>query len=149
MPRQRRRGRKEKKDDKKVDAPIDTIDDLDQQQHQPDQPASMNHDQLDQDRKFRFTSYGRVEEEIMGYFKHVEETLDDPPFETAEGISIYLLSTSFYIHTNDNRSTSLCGCCIQWSRRQRITSCSQSHLFAYSWKAVDCIESIPIACLLW
>ena len=88
MPRQRRRGRKEKKDDKKVDAPIDTIDDLDQPQ-QPDQRSSMDHDQVDQDRKFRFTSYGRVEEEIMGYFKHVEETLDDPPFETAEGIFLY------------------------------------------------------------
>lgn len=99
MPRQRRRGRKEKKDDKKVDAPIDSIDDLDQQ-HQPDLPQSMNQDHLDQERKFRFTSYGRVEEEIMGYFKHVEETLDDPPFETAEGIVLHLSKHVYILISN-------------------------------------------------
>lgn len=34
---------------------------------------------------FQAAHFGEVDEQLLGYFKKVEETLDEPPFETGEG----------------------------------------------------------------
>jgi nucleolar protein 9 len=38
------------------------------------------------DQHFQAAHFGEVDEELLGYFKNVEQTLDDPHFETGEGI---------------------------------------------------------------
>lgn len=37
------------------------------------------------DQHFQAAHFGEVDEELLGYFKNVEQTLDDPHFETGEG----------------------------------------------------------------
>jgi nucleolar protein 9 len=37
------------------------------------------------DQHFQAAHFGEVDEELLGYFKNVEQTLDDPQFETGEG----------------------------------------------------------------
>jgi len=39
------------------------------------------------DQHFQAAHFGEVDEELLGYFKNVEQTLDDPHFETGEGMS--------------------------------------------------------------
>ena len=34
--------------------------------------------------------YGEIDSEILGYFKNVEETLDNPSFETSEGLFFFV-----------------------------------------------------------
>lgn len=38
------------------------------------------------DQHFQAAHFGEVDEELLGYFKNVEQTLDDPHFETGEGM---------------------------------------------------------------
>lgn len=41
------------------------------------------------DQHFQAAHFGEVDEELLGYFKNVEQTLDDPHFETGEGTCSY------------------------------------------------------------
>ena len=57
-----------------------------QQQNQPtpnthEGPAGI----VFNDQHFQAAHFGEVDEELLGYFKNVEQTLDDPHFETGEG----------------------------------------------------------------
>ena len=40
--------------------------------------------------------YGEIDSEILGYFKNVEETLDNPLFETSEGSFFFFLLFIFF-----------------------------------------------------
>lgn len=81
MPRTERKARPNKKRGKKGGKkeedvqPMEDIEQLEQQQ----QP------QETRDQHFQAAHFGELDEEMLGYFKNVEQTLDDPPFETAEG----------------------------------------------------------------
>jgi nucleolar protein 9 len=49
---------------------------------------------------FQAAHFGEVEEEMLGYFKNVEQTLDEPPFETGEGKNMnktFIDLTCFFI----------------------------------------------------
>lgn len=104
----RRRSDKNNKDEHKeeVEKNVDTQDqtaqdidmvdnnnmDQDQDQHQQ-RPSAI--DTMFNPQHFQAAHYGEVSEEMLGYFKNVEEKLNDQDFESAEGINI-LINT--YIH---------------------------------------------------
>jgi nucleolar protein 9 len=90
MARPERKGRVNKKRGKKggkKDAPVeDAAMDIDQQEQQPaEQKPTNSAGIVFNDQHFQSAHFGEVDEEILGYFKNVEQTLDDPPFETGEG----------------------------------------------------------------
>lgn len=120
MPRVERKGRANKKRGKKggkkeqaeeVDIPQDVSMDTPQQsQSTPNThegPAGI----VFNDQHFQAAHFGEVDEELLGYFKNVEQTLDDPHFETGEGNLFYSVPLVRKQNTNFiamNRSKTLC-----------------------------------------
>lgn len=91
MPRQRKRGGR---DQKKQNANGDTAP-MDETSQEPFNDAGMADQQQgfqgnNQEYNNSFNGHGQryeIDEQTLGYFKGVESTIDDPPFETAEGRS--------------------------------------------------------------
>lgn len=86
MPRTERQGRHNKKRGKKGSKKNDQIEAMEDVQ-QLNQQQEESH-QVEQ--HFQAAHFGELDEEMLGYFKNVEETLDDPQFETGEGKEIKL-----------------------------------------------------------
>lgn len=124
MPRVERKGRANKKRGKKggkkeqaeekIDIPQDVSMDTPQQpQSTPNThegPAGI----VFNDQHFQAAHFGEVDEELLGYFKNVEQTLDDPHFETGEGKVALLCALSceenklYSPHRTLNRSKTFC-----------------------------------------
>ncbi|KAI9317229.1 armadillo-type protein [Dichotomocladium elegans] len=78
---------------------------MDQADQQPQADIALDQSGIwnAEDRKYRFTSYGRVEEQLMAYFKQVQESLDDPPFETAEEQRLFVDAVYHEVEGNELR----------------------------------------------
>ena len=93
MPRVERKGRANKKRGKKG-GKKEEVEDKQQNESVNIQPEPMEVESSSSgvvfnDQHFQSAHYGEVDEEMLGYFKGVEKTLDDPPFETGEGNDVY------------------------------------------------------------
>ncbi|KAG1458256.1 hypothetical protein G6F56_006437 [Rhizopus delemar] len=79
MPRTERKARPNKKRGKKggKKEEVEAMEDVQQLEQQPEIQQKDQH--------FQAAHFGELDEEMLGYFKNVEQTLDDPPFETGEG----------------------------------------------------------------
>lgn len=80
MPRTERKARPNKKRGKKggkKEEEVQAMEDVQQLEQQQPQET--------RDQHFQAAHFGELDEEMLGYFKNVEQTLDDPQFETAEG----------------------------------------------------------------
>lgn len=103
MPRVERKGRANKKRGKKggkkeeaentqqeaaavsISTPMEGVTSTNNTVNQHEGPAGI----VFNDQHFQAAHFGEVDEELLGYFKNVEQTLDDPHFETGEGESFY------------------------------------------------------------
>lgn len=95
MPRVERKGRANKKRGKKggkkeegLEAEVAAISITPGEESVP-QKTPVTHDGpagiVFNDQHFQAAHFGEVDEELLGYFKNVEQTLDDPHFESGEG----------------------------------------------------------------
>lgn len=94
MPRAERKGRANKKRGKKGGKKETPVEDT--QLHTAGESMDVTESSTEQradgivfnEQHFQAAHFGEVEEEMLGYFKNVEQTLDEPPFETGEGNDI-------------------------------------------------------------
>lgn len=95
MPREERKGRANKKRGKKggkkeEDTPVAISITPGEESAAPKTSTPVTHDGpagiVFNDQHFQAAHFGEVDEEILGYFKNVEQTLDDPHFESGEGM---------------------------------------------------------------
>ncbi|KAI8881502.1 ARM repeat-containing protein [Backusella circina FSU 941] len=136
MARPERKGRVNKKRGKKggkketpaeeTVAPMD----IDQQQQQPEQQQQTNSAGIVfNDQHFQSAHFGEVDEEILGYFKNVEQTLDDPPFETGEDQRLFVQNVYTEVDGNELRLSTNYSCSLILEKLLKISDSFQLRVF--------------------
>ncbi|KAI7900603.1 armadillo-type protein [Cokeromyces recurvatus] len=133
MPRVQRKGRVNKKRGKKggkkdanIDEqnvvegtePMDIID-------QPTTESSMT----STDQHFQAAHFGEVDEELLGYFKNVEQTLEDPQFETGEDQRLFVENVYSEVDGNEFRLATNYSCSLILEKLLKISDSFQLRVF--------------------
>ncbi|KAI8048763.1 armadillo-type protein [Gilbertella persicaria] len=127
MPRVERKGRANKKRGKKGGAKKEEqaeikADSMEIEQVNTDQHASGI---VFQDQHFQAAHFGEVDEELLGYFKNVEQTLDDPPFETGEDQRLFVENVYTEVDGNEFRLSTNYSCSLILEKLLKVSDAFQ------------------------
>ncbi|KAI9008988.1 armadillo-type protein [Phycomyces nitens] len=78
---------------------------------------------------FQAGHYGEVEEQLLGYFKNVESSLDDPQFETAEDQRLFVDNVYSEVEGNELRLATNYSCSLILEKLLKISDPFQLRVF--------------------
>ncbi|OBZ85794.1 Nucleolar protein 9 [Choanephora cucurbitarum] len=133
MPRVERKGRANKKRGKKG-GKKEEVEDKQQNESVNIQPEPMEVESSSSgvvfnDQHFQSAHYGEVDEEMLGYFKGVEKTLDDPPFETGEDQRLFVENVYSEVDGNEFRLSTNYSCSLILEKLLKVSDGFQLRVF--------------------
>ncbi|KAI8330392.1 armadillo-type protein [Choanephora cucurbitarum] len=133
MPRVERKGRANKKRGKKG-GKKEEVEDKQQNESVSIQPEPMEVESSSSgvvfnDQHFQSAHYGEVDEEMLGYFKGVEKTLDDPPFETGEDQRLFVENVYSEVDGNEFRLSTNYSCSLILEKLLKVSDGFQLRVF--------------------
>ncbi|KAI8971901.1 armadillo-type protein [Mycotypha africana] len=81
------------------------------------------------EQRFQAAHFGEVDEELLGYFKNVEQTLDDPQFETAEDQRLFVENVYNEVDGNEIRLSTNYSCSLILEKLLKISDSFQLRVF--------------------
>lgn len=81
------------------------------------------------DQHFQAAHFGEVDEELLGYFKNVEQTLDDPHFETGEDQRLFVENVYSEVDGNEFRLSTNYSCSLILEKLLKISDAFQLRVF--------------------
>ncbi|KAI9485853.1 MAG: armadillo-type protein [Benjaminiella poitrasii] len=85
--------------------------------------------QISTDQHFQAAHFGEVDEELLGYFKNVEQTLDDPQFETGEDQRLFVENVYSEVDGNEFRLATNYSCSLILEKLLKISDSFQLRVF--------------------
>lgn len=123
MPRTERKARPNKKRGKKggKKEEVEAMEDVQQLEQQPEIQQKDQH--------FQAAHFGELDEEMLGYFKNVEQTLDDPPFETGEDLRLFVDNVYSEVDGNEFRLATNYSCSLILEKLLKVSDVFQLRVF--------------------
>ncbi|KAG0801718.1 hypothetical protein G6F17_002598 [Rhizopus arrhizus] len=124
MPRTERKARPNKKRGKKggkKEEEVQAMEDVQQLEQQQPQET--------RDQHFQAAHFGELDEEMLGYFKNVEQTLDDPQFETAEDLRLFVDNVYSEVDGNEFRLATNYSCSLILEKLLKVSDAFQLCVF--------------------
>ncbi|GAA5804800.1 hypothetical protein HPULCUR_010308 [Helicostylum pulchrum] len=81
------------------------------------------------DQHFQAAHFGEVDEELLGYFKNVEQTLDDPHFESGEDQRLFVENVYTEVDGNEFRLSTNYSCSLILEKLLKISDSFQLRVF--------------------
>ncbi|KAK4511943.1 uncharacterized protein ATC70_003942 [Mucor velutinosus] len=81
------------------------------------------------DQHFQAAHFGEVDEELLGYFKNVEQTLDDPHFETGEDQRLFVENVYSEVDGNEFRLSTNYSCSLILEKLLKVSDSFQLRVF--------------------
>ncbi|KAI8380062.1 armadillo-type protein [Blakeslea trispora] len=133
MPRVERKGRANKKRGKKGGKKEEFEESVKNESTMISEPMEVESTQTGgivfNDQHFQSAHYGEVDEEMLGYFKGVEKTLDDPPFETGEDQRLFVENVYSEVDGNEFRLSTNYSCSLILEKLLKVSDGFQLRVF--------------------
>ncbi|KAI8997280.1 armadillo-type protein [Pilobolus umbonatus] len=130
--RVKKRGKRKsdkKEDDKATAISITPGEETSAVSHQEQQVPAESGGMIYNDQHFQAAHFGELEEEMIKYFKNVEETLDDPHFESAEDQKLFIDNVYSEVEGNELRLSTNYSCSLILEKLLKLSDAFQLRVF--------------------